>query len=114
MRGRRNGRFKRQCGFLLGSGLPLVLDYIQVDGRCWTAKTDPGELEMVFQKIQSDYPNEWLLTLEILEQLVEKSKNGHGQRARSLLIQIKEIQPEIAKLIDDGLVLIDEKAVLQL
>ncbi len=77
-------------------------------------KTDPGELEMVFQKIQSDYPNEWLLALEILEQLVEKSKNGHGQRARNLLIQIKEIQPEIAKLIDDGLVLIDEKAVLQL
>ena len=47
MRGRRNGRFKRQCGFLLGSGLTLVLDYLQVDGRCWTAKTDPGKLEII-------------------------------------------------------------------
>jgi hypothetical protein len=48
LEGGSNGRFNRQCGFLLGSGLTLVLDYLQVDGRCWTAKTDPGELE-IFQ-----------------------------------------------------------------
>ena len=48
LEGGSNGRFNRQCGFLLGSDLTLVLDYLQVDGRCWTAKTDPGELE-IFQ-----------------------------------------------------------------
>ena len=37
-----NGRFKKHCGFLLGSGLTLVLDHIQVDGRCRTTKTDSG------------------------------------------------------------------------
>ncbi len=77
-------------------------------------KTDPGELEMVFQKMLSDYPTEWLLAMEILEQLAEKSKNGNGKRARNLLLQIKESQPELAKLIDDGLELIKENAVLQI
>ena len=48
LKGGSNGRFKRQCGFLLGSGLTLVLDNIQVDGRSGTAKTDPGKLE-IFQ-----------------------------------------------------------------
>lgn len=77
-------------------------------------KTDPGELEMVFQKILSDYPDEWLLTLEILEQLIEKPKNGNGERAKHLLIQIKESKPELSKLIDDGLTLIQENAVLSI
>lgn len=76
-------------------------------------KTDPGELEMVFQKVQSGFPNEWLLALEILEQLAEKTKNVNGQRARNLLTQIKESQPELAKLINDGLELINENAVMQ-
>lgn len=76
-------------------------------------KTDPGELEMVFQKVLTDYPTEWLLAMEILEQLAEKLKSGNGQRIRNLLHQIKETQPELAKLIDDGLELIKEKAVLQ-
>jgi hypothetical protein len=48
LKGDSNDRFKRQCGFLLGSGLTLVLDNIQVDGRRGTAKTDPGKLE-IFQ-----------------------------------------------------------------
>jgi len=42
-----NGRFKKHCGFLLGSGLTLVLDHIQVDGRCWTTKTDSGKLRVL-------------------------------------------------------------------
>lgn len=77
-------------------------------------KTDPGELEMVFQKILSDYPDEWLITLEILEQLVEKPKNGHGERAKNLLFQIKEKNPKLSKLINDGLELIEENSVLSI
>ena len=42
-----NGRFKKHSGFLLGPGLTLVLDHIQVDGRCWTTKTDSGKLEIL-------------------------------------------------------------------
>ncbi len=77
-------------------------------------KTDPGELEMVFQKLLLKYPEEWLLALEILEQLAEKPKNGNGERARNLLIQIKEINPKLSKLINDGLELIEENSVLSI
>ena len=40
-------RYKKHSGFLLGSGLTLVLDHIQVDGRCWATKTDSGKLEIL-------------------------------------------------------------------
>jgi hypothetical protein len=40
-----NVRNKRQCGFLLGPGLTLVLDHIQVDDRRRVAKTHTHKLE---------------------------------------------------------------------
>jgi hypothetical protein len=32
---------------LLGSGLPVVLDYLALDDRCRSSKTDSGQLEAV-------------------------------------------------------------------
>jgi len=65
---------------------------------------------MVLQKIISDYPDEWLLALEVLEQLSKKPKNGHGERARNLLMHLKSTNPELSKLINDGMELIREPA----
>lgn len=71
-----------------------------------TYKTDTGELKMIFQKIKSDYPDEWLLALEILEQFSEKSNNGYRADILRYLTNLKETVPELQKLIDDGLKLI--------
>jgi hypothetical protein len=45
--GGKDGRIKGYGGFLLGPGLPLVLDYIALDDRCRQPKADSGKLEAV-------------------------------------------------------------------
>lgn len=63
-------------------------------------------LRNVFQELKLSHPNDWLLTLEIAELLVDKSDNDLMQEVLIHLEKVKENRPEVAKLITNGLELI--------
>jgi phenylalanine-4-hydroxylase len=65
-------------------------------------------LPEVFKAIQQQYPEDWLCALEILELL--KARDEYQETTESIerfLNQKAVIQPELKKLIEDGLYLIN-------
>ena len=69
-------------------------------------KDNNESLRNVFQELKLSHPNDWLLTLEIAELLVDKSDNDLMQEVLIHLEKVKENRPEVAKLITNGLELI--------
>jgi phenylalanine-4-hydroxylase len=65
-------------------------------------------LQPILRKLQSNYPNDWLLSLEIVELLKEKKDSKLLQEVLNHLEKLKVKRPEIAHLITDGLELIFE------
>lgn len=64
-------------------------------------------LEPIFEKLQKNHPNDWLLAIEIVELLhIRNEKNTIQNDVLSHLKNIKKQRPEVAKLIDNGLELI--------
>ncbi|MBW4890021.1 aromatic amino acid hydroxylase [Mucilaginibacter sp. HMF5004] len=65
-------------------------------------------LPQVWEKLKSENPDDWLCSLEILEVLChEKIYNNLSEEISTALHQKMEIQPELKKLIKDGLYLIE-------
>jgi len=64
----------------------------------------PDDIEMVWKKIKVEYPDEWLLPLEILE-LAKKFANADGLQAElsTYLINKIENEPHLSNLIGNGL-----------
>jgi phenylalanine-4-hydroxylase len=67
---------------------------------------ESGILSEVFEKLRTEFNNDWLLPLEIYE-LVHKDPE-HGQKVRDYLLGLQRSRPGIAHLIADGLDLIDK------
>jgi phenylalanine-4-hydroxylase len=65
-------------------------------------------LRPIFKKLQSNYPNDWLLSLEIAELLKKNKDSKLLQEVLNHLEKLKVKRPEIAHLITDGLELIFE------
>lgn len=59
------------------------------------------KLEEIFESLKKEFPKDWLLTLEILELT-------NDTRVLDYLISLKERRPEVAHLIDDGLLLLEK------
>lgn len=59
------------------------------------------KLEEIFESLKKEFPKDWLLALEILELT-------NDTRVLDYLISLKERRPEVAHLIDDGLLLLEK------
>lgn len=67
------------------------------------------QLAEIYEKVTSDYPDEWLLPLEILELSVKHQTDQMlSERIRQYLIGKQEQKPELVNLISNGLSLIKD------
>ena len=65
---------------------------------------DSHRLVEIWQSIKADYPEQWLLPLEILELLEERGvSGGTALEIRAHLTSLRDRSDELAKLIDNGL-----------
>ncbi|CAA9202028.1 hypothetical protein FLA105534_03893 [Flavobacterium bizetiae] len=75
-------------------------------------KDSKAELKSVFEKLQKNHANDWLLSVEIAELLKDSNEEQLLQEVLVYLDQLKVKRPEVAHLIAGGLDLIfDKKAV---
>ncbi|WP_269221904.1 aromatic amino acid hydroxylase [Flavobacterium sp. IMCC34518] len=65
-------------------------------------------LEPIFTKLQNNHPNDWLLSIEIIELLNSRSETNLMQEVLLHLENLKKQRPEIYNLISNGLELIFE------
>ena len=65
-------------------------------------------LEPIFERLQNDHPNDWLLSIELVELLHTRSETNLMQLVLLYLEKLKKQRPEIEKLISNGLELIFE------
>jgi phenylalanine-4-hydroxylase len=65
-------------------------------------------LEPIFEKIQNNHPNDWLLSVELIELLNTRNETNLMQQILLHLENLKKQRPEIEKLISNGLELIFE------
>jgi phenylalanine-4-hydroxylase len=65
-------------------------------------------LEPIFQKLQENHPNDWLLSIELVELLNTRNETNLMQQVILHLENLKKQRPEIEKLISNGLDLIFE------
>jgi phenylalanine-4-hydroxylase len=65
----------------------------------------PGSLSEIWDEIKHDYPEEWLLPLEILE-LAMRKKEYHSLESgiRDYLVQVKGADPGLKRLIENGMI----------
>jgi phenylalanine-4-hydroxylase len=67
-----------------------------------------ASLESIFEKLQNNHPNDWLLSIELVELLHTRSETNLMQLVLLHLENLKKQRPEIEKLISNGLELIFE------
>lgn len=65
------------------------------------------ELKTIFETLENDYPKDWLLPLEIFE-LVASENSTFSEKVLKHLLALKKKRPNVAHLIDDGLLLIEK------
>jgi phenylalanine-4-hydroxylase len=65
-------------------------------------------LEPIFEKLQNNHPNDWLLSVELIELLNTRNETNLMQQVLLHLDNLKKQRPEIGKLISNGLELIFE------
>nr|WP_315222372.1 aromatic amino acid hydroxylase [uncultured Flavobacterium sp.] len=73
------------------------------------SKDSRSELKTVFEKLQNNHPNDWLLAVEITELLKDAEEKQLLQEVLVYLDQLKQKRPEVAHLIAGGLDLIFDK-----
>ena len=69
-------------------------------------------LEPIFEKLQNNHPNDWLLSIELVELLHTRSETNLMQQVLLHLENLKKQRPEIEKLISNGLELIFENEIV--
>ncbi|NNF18946.1 MAG: aromatic amino acid hydroxylase [Flavobacteriaceae bacterium] len=65
----------------------------------------------VFKELVSHYPKDWLLSVELYELAVESNNQEFAEEIAAHLNRVKEENPNLGHLIDDGLALVDQSLV---
>ncbi|WP_394974883.1 aromatic amino acid hydroxylase [uncultured Croceitalea sp.] len=68
--------------------------------------TNVEEVEVIFQKLRKNYPNDWLLPIELYEIVTQEKITQSQDSILAHLETIKLTNPKVSSLIDDGLELI--------
>ncbi len=71
-----------------------------------------ASLKPIFEKLQNDHPNDWLLSIELAELLNTRNETNLMQQILLHLENLKKQRPEIEKLISNGLELIFENEIV--
>ena len=71
-------------------------------------KSSEKAIENIFEELKQNHPNDWLLSVEIAEQLQKDNNEDLLQKVLLHLDDVKSRRPEIAHLIEGGLSLILE------
>jgi phenylalanine-4-hydroxylase len=72
-------------------------------------KQSQDTLPDIWHTLQQEFPDEWLLPLEILEIATANSSSDHLRKAiTGYLFDLQKRKPDLAELINNGLRLIDE------
>src|SRR5690606_381867 len=66
----------------------------------------------VFEQIQNSFPDQWLLSVELYELAKTSADKQFAQEIVQHLEGIKERQPEVGHLIDDGISLVEQALVI--
>ncbi|QWX83093.1 aromatic amino acid hydroxylase [Cellulophaga sp. HaHaR_3_176] len=66
----------------------------------------------VFQEIKSNYPKDWLLSVELYELAKNSNDNDFAQEIILHLNSVKQNNPKVGHLIDDGLTLVNQSLVV--
>lgn len=65
----------------------------------------------VFQEIKQHHPEDWLLSIELYELAKMSHDEGFQQEIKKHLETVKQLNPTIGHLVDDGLALIDQEGI---
>ena len=66
----------------------------------------------VFQELKNNYPTDWLLCVELYELAKTNNDTEFAQEISEHLQNLKQDQPKLGHLIDDGLLLVNQSLVL--
>ena len=69
--------------------------------------------EVVFEILKKDYPNDWLLTVELYEIAFKRQKTAFLGEILAYLEELKQIKRSIAHLIIDGVDLINADKLIE-
>jgi phenylalanine-4-hydroxylase len=65
----------------------------------------------VFKVIKDNYPNDWLLSVELYELAKNNNDTDFAESILSHLEQVKRNKPKVGHLIDDGISLVNEATI---
>jgi phenylalanine-4-hydroxylase len=65
----------------------------------------------VFEQIATEFPNDWLLSVELYELAKNNGDNEFAAEITAHLMKLKLNQPKVGQLIDDGLELVQRNLV---
>jgi phenylalanine-4-hydroxylase len=65
----------------------------------------------VFQEVRNEYPEDWLLSVELYELAQNNGDADFAQEIAAHLQSVKSNNPKVGQLIDDGLQLVDASLV---
>jgi phenylalanine-4-hydroxylase len=88
------------------SGESRILHSLYSKVRECREKGTPFDLKTIFNKVKLNFPDEWLLPLEILEIAVDE--NGFAEDVESYLLKFRNEKPGYQMLIDNGLDMVKE------
>lgn len=71
-------------------------------------KEDAKGLQILFNRIKSEYSDEWLLLLEILELVSDGKEDEFSTAVTDYLVGLKTNHPELETLVDNGLAMISD------
>nr|WP_315158041.1 aromatic amino acid hydroxylase [uncultured Flavobacterium sp.] len=71
-----------------------------------------ASLKSIFEKLQENHPNDWLLSIELVELLHTRNETNLMEQILLHLENLKKQRPEIKKLISNGLELIFENEIV--
>lgn len=85
------------------------LEYLYQNVRAIREKKSTLDLESLFEIVQTEYPKDWLLSVEIAEIISQEKNPLLFEKVITHLRKLEVTRPEIAHLISDGIELINQK-----
>ncbi|MFD2553129.1 aromatic amino acid hydroxylase [Sphingobacterium tabacisoli] len=84
----------------------IELENLYLAVRTHREGKDKRDLEQILQTVNTNYPDDWLLTLEICEIAHKEGNTVLFERSQKTLNDIQQAKPAVSNLIKDGLQLI--------
>lgn len=87
----------------------IKLEQLYASVRDFRETQKQTDLEAILQELIQQYPNDWLLSVEILEMAKKHNKQELFQKALTHLNQLILKRPEVSHLIKDGIAIIGQE-----